>query len=809
MLNWTERIGSVTHLLASLEYLTRGRDRQRGGANNWAVNRRTFRAHAPRATRVLDLFADQRVVTALHASRAVAAAALWLPLTNRQRVVANAVLTGSQGALHAQHLYGSDGADQVSFLVQALTTVARAGRNRPAVVDAALWFLSLQSVLSYTVSGWAKLPSETWRSGRALPAIVRTITYGDKQAWELMRRFPRLTQLTAHGVLAMECAFPLAFAAKGRPAPYPARRSRRVPPGQHPGDGAGTLLLGVHLHLSRGRLHHPSPGTAPARATVSAATTPCPPVAAAAGLALFAAGQAARIRRRRIIERGRGDEQRFVTTAGNTLSYRYAGTGPIPADGPVLLLENGLAATAEHWERIAAPLGERFTTVTYQRAGYGASRYHDTGEYRFDTMVDDLVELARHVAGDRPLVLAGHSPRRLPVAARRRTARRPGPRRGAGRRQPPRRTAALAAQAEGSRALSETLAIMPGSLRAGLGSLLPRPAWVERMPESVRDLALAQYRDPALWSAARREWEVVRERFDADTRLPHIDVPLVVSPPGRPRATDAVQAELHDEFAAAAPRAQRHTIEGADHDEILTDADHSGEVADILAAFVADVTEDSPQDDGRSQGRPGRQGRRGPQGRARDPQGRCAMSRRVASDLRPLTIGLTGRPGHLVRGDRAQPAPAAGLRPVPPLRRRGADDRQLALLRPRTRPARLPPAAPGADRRRRADPLGGDHRDSAPRLAADGLVPGTTPGQGGLRHLRRSDRLDGTPPKRTSPPPRRTRCCATSWSRSYAGSTQAGCGASSSSSPAAPATTSPRSRTTCWPPLRAVDGGHW
>jgi len=597
VLNWTERIGSVTHLLASLEYLTRGRDRQRGGANNWAVNRRTFRAHAPRATRVLDLFADQRVVTALHASRAVAAAALWLPLTNRQRVVANAVLTGSQGALHAQHLYGSDGADQVSFLVQALTTVARAGRNRPAVVDAALWFLSLQSVLSYTVSGWAKLPSETWRSGRALPAIVRTITYGDKQAWELMRRFPRLTRLTAHGVLAMECAFPLAFAAKGRPAPFLL-------------GAAGAFHLVNTRVMGLGRFFWAFTSTYPA---VVYTTRPrdrtgardgvrrddtLPAVAAAAGLALFAAGQAARIRRRRIIERGRGDEQRFATTAGNTLSYRYAGTGPIPADGPVLLLENGLAATAEHWERIAAPLGEQFTTVTYQRAGYGASRYHDTGEYRFDTMVDDLVELARHVAGDRPLVLAGHSlGGYLALLAAERLA---GQVRGVALvdASHPAELQRSPRQAEGGRALSETLAIMPGSLRAGLGSMLPRPAWVERMPESVRRIALAQYRDPALWSAARREWEVVREHFEADTPLPHIDVPLVVITAGQTARADAVQAELHDEFAAAAPRAQRHTIEGADHDEILTDADHSGEVAEILAAFVADVTEDSPQDDG-------------------------------------------------------------------------------------------------------------------------------------------------------------------------------------------------------------------
>lgn len=303
VLSWTERISSVTHLFASLEYLTRRRDRQRGGANNWAVNRRTFHEHAPRLTRALDLAANDRVATALHVSRAVAAAALWLPLGRRQRVAANAVLTGSQAALHAQHLYGSDGADQVSFLVQALTTAARAGQRRPAVVDACLWFVALQSVLSYTVSGWAKLPSETWRSGRALPGITRTLTYGDPQVWQLMRRYPRLTKLAAHGVLAMECAFPLAYAAKGRPAPYLLAT-------------AGAFHLVNARVMGLGRFFWAFTSTYPA---VAYTTRPrertgdaagfrrddtLPAVATAAGLVLFAAGQVARIRRRRLIERG-------------------------------------------------------------------------------------------------------------------------------------------------------------------------------------------------------------------------------------------------------------------------------------------------------------------------------------------------------------------------------------------------------------------------------------------------------------------------------------------------------------------------
>ncbi|MEV0942091.1 alpha/beta fold hydrolase [Micromonospora wenchangensis] len=603
VLSWTERISSVTHLFASLEYLTRSRDRQRGGANNWAVNRRTFHEHAPRLTRALDLAANDRVATALHVSRAVAAAALWLPLGRRQRVAANAVLTGSQAALHAQHLYGSDGADQVSFLVQALTTAARAGQRRPAVVDACLWFVALQSVLSYTVSGWAKLPSETWRSGRALPGITRTLTYGDPQVWQLMRRYPRLTKLAAHGVLAMECAFPLAYAAKGRPAPYLLAT-------------AGAFHLVNARVMGLGRFFWAFTSTYPA---VAYTTRPrertgdaagvrrddtLPAVAATAGLVLFTAGQVARIRRRRLIERGRGDERTYTTAAGNVLSYRYAGNPPpdrtagagersggAAGDGPVVVLESGMAATAEHWERIAGPLGDRFTTVTYQRAGYGASRYRGTGEYRFETMVDDLVELTRHVAGDRPVVLVGHSlGGYLALLAAERLG---GQVRGVALvdSSHPAELRRSLRQAEGGRALTSTLAIMPGSLRAGFGSLLPRAPWIDRLPESVRPLALAQYRDPELWAAARREWRVVQERFgDESTGLPRIDVPLVVVTAGRTARADAVQADLHDEFAAAAPRAQRHLIADADHDEILTDADRAAEVVTILTAFVDDVT---------------------------------------------------------------------------------------------------------------------------------------------------------------------------------------------------------------------------
>ncbi len=605
VLTWTERLNSVTHLLASLEYLTRRRDREWGGANNWDVNRRMFHDRAPRFARALDLVADPRVSTALHAGRAAAAAALWLPLSPRQRVAADAVLAGSQAALHAQNLYGSDGADQISFLVQALTTIARAGHRRPAVADAALWFVSLQSVLSYTVSGWAKLPSDTWRSGRALPNIIRTHTYGDPHAWKLMRRFPRLTRLAAHGVLTLECAFPVVFAGRGRLAPYllGAAGAFHLVNARVMGLGrffwAFTATYPAVLYTAGPRVR-----TAP-DGTVSRRHDALPATVTAAGLALLAAGQAARARRRRIVVRGRGDERTLTTGAGNTLAYRVLGEDAA-ASGPVVILESGMAATTEHWERIAARLVSRFTTVTYQRAGYGVSRYRAGAEFRFDTMVDDLTDVAKHVAGGRPIVLVGHSlGGYLALLAAERL--------GAQVRgvalvdsSHPAELQRSIRQAEGGRALTGALALMPASLELGLGSLLQRPEWVDRLPREARTTALAQYRDAKLWAAARREWRVVKERFERfDGVLPRISAPLLVITAGQTAATDAVQVDLHDEFAAAAPQARRHLVQGADHDEILTDAGRAAEVSAIITAFLDDLAE-APL------GRDGREGRDGP-----------------------------------------------------------------------------------------------------------------------------------------------------------------------------------------------------
>jgi pimeloyl-ACP methyl ester carboxylesterase len=577
----TERLGAVTHLVSSLEYLARERDREWGGANNWAATRAGFGARWPLYGRLLDVVGDRRVTRGLHVARVAAAAALWLPLPPRARAVANGVLPVSQLLLHTRHLYGSDGADQVAFLTQALSAIGRAGRNQPRLVDACLWFIALQSVLSYTVSGWAKLPSETWRSGRALPGITRTRTYGDRAVWQLMDRFPKLTRTTAHGVLALECGFPAVFLGRGRLAPP-------------------VLLAAATFHLVNarvmglGRFFWSFLSTYPAvlYATGPKAVGPVrrddtlPAVCLFLAATTMAAGQVARVRRARVVAAGRGDERRFTTSSGNELSYRLLEHED--PSRPLLIVESGLVATTEHWEWLVGSLSERFAVLTYNRAGYGPSRHRDRDAYCLDRSRDDLVELVTALDPSRPCVLVGHSLGGY-LAMR---AARPLGARVSGLvlvdSSHPAELQRSPTQARGAEALTRTLALMPASLRAGLGWLLRRPPWVDRMPPHVRALALAQYRDAGMWAAAVREWQATKAHFDGfDGDLPQVGVPMLVISAGATVTNDPEHARLHEELAAAAPRAEQVVLSGVDHDEVLTNPAAADQVAGLITRFVA------------------------------------------------------------------------------------------------------------------------------------------------------------------------------------------------------------------------------
>ncbi len=578
----SERLSAATHFVASLEHLARPESRRDGGFNNWTLCRDGSIVRSPAMRKLIDAAATPRATNALHAVRVASAAALLLPVSsNRMRLAANATLATTSLVLHPRHHYGTDGSDQVSFLVQSLTTVARLGWRRPRVVDAALWGIGLQATMSYAVSGWVKLTSSTWRCGGALQGVTRTLTYGDRGTWKLLTKYPRSTRALEASLLALECSTPLIYSAGGRLAkPYVAALT-----GMHVGI-AKVMALGrfvpsfCSMHPSM--LYTSSPSHLRAGADHRADSTARWAVAGGLATAAVAAGH--RTRNRRIIERGRGDERQLTTADGNTVYYRRVGLER--PDAPLFFLENGLLSTSEHWEWIAAELSTIGTVITYQRPGYGASTALRATAMDLDELAMIADEVLDETAVGRPVVLVGHSLGgylAMLTAARTQSDVRAVVLVDSSHPDELRRSDLQRLGAEHLRSGFERMSI---ALAAGSGLLLPVPSWVQSLPPQVRMAATAHYRDARMWQAACREWDATVRAFGRERPLPSLPCAVLALTAEATKRADEVQHTMHEEMARAGTSGQHLTIDGADHDSVLTSQAHATQVAAHVAEFV-------------------------------------------------------------------------------------------------------------------------------------------------------------------------------------------------------------------------------
>lgn len=579
-----ERISAVTHLVISTEHLCRPESRSYGGFNNWDVTRDSLRRSGPRTRALLDVVARRRVTDALHLTRVAGSLVLLAPgRHDRARAVCDGLVAGSALLLYPRSHYGTDGSDQVSFLVQSASALARVSGRRSGLVDACLWAVSAQSTLSYAASGWVKLAGASWRQGLALEGVTRTLTYGDPHVWRAVKRFPKTAKVLGTGVLALECTFPLVYVAGGRLA-------RSYVLGASVFHVANGRIMGLGRFIPAFLSMHPALlwTTQPRAATghgepVRDDTMVRTMALGAAGLAVTAA--ATTWWNTRTVRRGRGDEQFLTTAEGNRLALRTWGAG-LPGE-PVYVFENGMASTSEHWERIADDLAQTSTVVTYDRAGYARSTCRPGTATDLEDLQRDACAVVEHVAGDRPVVLVGHSLGgylALEVAAATRAdvlgvalvdSTHPDELRLSEK------------QKHGQKRLTDVFPLMSRSLDLGLGMLLAPPDFVHRLPERARATALAQYRTGRLWHAARREWAAAQRVFEREQGLPALRVPVLSLSAQHTVEDDEVQGDLHRAIVAAAPWGECDVVTGADHDSILTGERQADEVAGRLRAFAA------------------------------------------------------------------------------------------------------------------------------------------------------------------------------------------------------------------------------
>ncbi|MEY4027125.1 MAG: hypothetical protein RLZZ329_845 [Pseudomonadota bacterium] len=105
---------------------------------------------------------------------------------------------------------GSDFMTLVAITGLLLAHIVGSLTDSPLGWRAGLWYISLQTISSYFVSGWVKLMRPEWRSGRAMTLFLDTGVYGPLPAKSIFRN-PTVARICSWSFTVWEGCFPIAL----------------------------------------------------------------------------------------------------------------------------------------------------------------------------------------------------------------------------------------------------------------------------------------------------------------------------------------------------------------------------------------------------------------------------------------------------------------------------------------------------------------------------------------------------------------------------------------------------------------------
>jgi len=204
----------ISLLIGCLEDLARLHNFRTNGLFSWDVFSTQFaEANSPVLRSVLGWLFGYRGVRILHYCELAAVVVLLVPnLPSRYYLLPVALVLAIKLALAYRCCYGSDGSDQMEtmVLVGSLATLCLLSSK---TAELGIWFIALQSALSYFSSGVSKVFSRSWMSGDAAFKIFNTYTYGTAPVASFFRQASIVSAPMCWGIVAYECLFPVSLLA--------------------------------------------------------------------------------------------------------------------------------------------------------------------------------------------------------------------------------------------------------------------------------------------------------------------------------------------------------------------------------------------------------------------------------------------------------------------------------------------------------------------------------------------------------------------------------------------------------------------
>jgi hypothetical protein len=103
------------------------------------------------------------------------------------------------------------GSDTLTSIVTLGLCVAQVAGGTHLVRASAVYYIAVQTLLSYFVAGVTKLKEPAWRDGRALTQFLKLRRYSVPVLWQHALTPPSRARAASYALISFECAFPLAL----------------------------------------------------------------------------------------------------------------------------------------------------------------------------------------------------------------------------------------------------------------------------------------------------------------------------------------------------------------------------------------------------------------------------------------------------------------------------------------------------------------------------------------------------------------------------------------------------------------------
>jgi hypothetical protein len=171
----------------------------------WPVLRTDMRDFPRWSQRLFQTLFEPRLFTTLLAARLIASIAL--PLVDWPWIALFLLFSTALIAIRWRGSFNG-GSDFMTVVVLSALTVAAFSKNSTIRLGC-LWYITIQTTLSYFIAGTVKVRKSSWRSGMALDHIVRNSIYGPPPWWPKLSS--RLLGIASSLVLTFELLFPISL----------------------------------------------------------------------------------------------------------------------------------------------------------------------------------------------------------------------------------------------------------------------------------------------------------------------------------------------------------------------------------------------------------------------------------------------------------------------------------------------------------------------------------------------------------------------------------------------------------------------